>query len=146
MISRIPAIAWLPMAVARGFLCLVWLLSVIAKLSTMGQMADVIRSILPFLGKASMVFAVLILLGESTSFILLLFRRTLNLAAILSMVLGTIFVGVNIIRFSEAIPIPCSCFGELYKLSFPYIMLIDFGIILASGYLLNGCSKGNKQK
>jgi len=90
-------------AVVRGVLCLIWFLSVTAKLSSVEQMSVVIHSILPFLGNSSIVLAVLMLMIEGTAFVLLLFRKSLNLGAMLSLVLGSIFIGVNTIRLTEAI-------------------------------------------
>jgi len=122
-------------AITRGATQRYWMLRKVLCLALSGLW------FLPFLQRASFFAAILMLLLEASAGILTLLPKTRRIGVILSLTMGSMFLAVNLIRFAEDIPVPCSCFGAIYKASPAAIVLIDLGIIGASWFLLSSFQK-----
>jgi hypothetical protein len=122
----------------RLFLIAVFATSAIAKIGYVGQLADVLRGLFPIIGTLSLPAAFVIWILEFGVVALLgvPFRRCHEFGASLSLALGLSFLGANWIRFAEKLPLPCSCFGALFKMSPAISFSINTLIILFAGRLL----------
>ena len=112
--------------------------SVIGLLKTlrMKELSDVITSVLPAFRSVSVAIAICFVLLEIVAGLLILFKKTTHIGLILSLGLASTYAGVNFIRFSDGIKVPCSCFGPLFKVSPLGMIFVNIGICLVTATLL----------
>lgn len=56
----------------------------------------------------------------------------------MAMLLSATFLSYSGWRIVERIPVPCSCFGPLFKMTPPESILLNLGLLLIISLLLNG--------
>lgn len=80
--------------------------------------------------------AVLVLVTEAAATVFLLTRRGMSLGAMLSLLLGALFLGVTTTKMLHGVGGDCACFGLLFHTPPQVTLLIDLGLVLGSSYLL----------
>ena len=122
----------------RLLLIAIFATSAVAKIGYVSQLADVLRGLFPITGTLLLpaAFAIWILEFAVVALLGVPFRRCHELGATFSLILGFSFLGANWIWFAEKLPLPCSCFGALFKMSPAISFSLNTLIILSAARLL----------
>lgn len=122
--------------VVRAALAVVFALALVGKLLNPPAMVESIQAVGWVPAWLAGPAAVLVLLLEAAAVPLLLSRRGRPLGALLSLVLGGLFLGVTSFKILRGVGGDCACFGLLFRTPPPVTLLIDFGLVLGALYLL----------
>lgn len=120
----------------RVALASIWLIAAVTKTLALDELAEMIKVLLPSLGKGSLILASLLVAIEVAIGLSLLFRRIWEFGAKLSICASMVFLAVNLIRYQANIGVPCSCFGPIYKLGPVPMISLDLLLIAWSAALL----------
>ncbi len=127
---------------ARLLLAGVFATAAIAKLQSFSQFERTLDAsrliptgLIPTIGHSLIALELTIALGLLVPFLQpTLLRVSLRLA----MLLSATFLSYSGWRLVERIPVPCSCFGPLFKMTPPESILLNLGLLLIISLLLNG--------
>lgn len=124
--------------VIAALLGIMWAGAGLAKSRDMEQFNDVVRGILPALGREAAFVCIAVVVAEFVAAILLFVPRLLPLGAQLSVSLAMLFAAVNLVRMNEGLRPPCSCVGTVFTLSPAVTLALDLGVLVAGIYLGQG--------
>jgi hypothetical protein len=110
-----------------------WLLAATAKGVVPQDAVALFQALFPALAPIAWPATVGLLLVEATIGFLLLWHKSWRTAATLSALMAMSFVGVNLVRLIDDIPVPCACIGVLIGL--PPAPMIGVDVLILAGSL-----------
>jgi hypothetical protein len=128
--------SWLRVA-APLVISVILALSVFGKLSPLDQFVRVLSKTFGITSPLDRILAILVIGFELSTAIALLVPKWRNPGTSACTVLILCFISFHVLKWIDKVPVPCLCFGAMYKVQPLYAVLMSTAMLVANEYAKN---------